>query len=279
LTLPTRMITGQQIISSEGQGASSALSWGTSAGCSPSHTGHVSGFKTTGIRLCSSAHNSFGVVVVMEGGGSGSLAGSSSDLDQVKNDLLNGGHHVVGGPPQVRELAWEWVRTPTADRRWSGGCACGLHGMTPTPSAAHSGSISRSSSRGPFLGEELHSHHYRTAGPFEAKSVPFAVAKSGRCWWMQVRFATAAPGGEAGFGTPIDRQDDLPAARSGKSGNSSAAKRGPITLPAHGTRHAPTSCPMAQRGRQSRLPTLGSGECRLKASGALMLWGDRLCPS
>src|SRR6266850_3342431 len=88
-----------------------AFSWGTSAGCSPSHTGHVSGFKTTGIRLCSSAHNSFGVVVMMEGGGSGSLAGSSSDLDQVKNDLLNGGHHVVGGPPQVRELAWEWVRT------------------------------------------------------------------------------------------------------------------------------------------------------------------------
>jgi hypothetical protein len=38
---------------------------GTSAGCSPGHTGHVSGFKTTGIRLCSSAHNSFGVVVMM----------------------------------------------------------------------------------------------------------------------------------------------------------------------------------------------------------------------
>jgi hypothetical protein len=38
---------------------------GTSAGCSPGHTGHVSGFKTTGIRLCSSAHNSFGVVVVV----------------------------------------------------------------------------------------------------------------------------------------------------------------------------------------------------------------------
>jgi len=65
LTLPTRALTGQQIMSSGGQGASSALSWGTSAGGSPSHTGHVSGFKTTGIRLCSSAHNSFGVVVVM----------------------------------------------------------------------------------------------------------------------------------------------------------------------------------------------------------------------
>ena len=59
------MITGQQITSSEGQGASSALSWGPSAGCSPGRTGHVSGFKTTGIRLCSSAHYSFGVVVMM----------------------------------------------------------------------------------------------------------------------------------------------------------------------------------------------------------------------
>jgi hypothetical protein len=33
LTLPTRMLAGQQIISSEGQGASSALSCGTSTGC------------------------------------------------------------------------------------------------------------------------------------------------------------------------------------------------------------------------------------------------------
>jgi hypothetical protein len=46
-------------------GASSALTWGTSAGCSPTHPGHVSGFKTTGVRLCCSAHNSFGVVVMM----------------------------------------------------------------------------------------------------------------------------------------------------------------------------------------------------------------------
>ena len=27
-------------------------------------------------------------------------------LDQVKHDLLNGGHRVVGGPPQVQALAW-----------------------------------------------------------------------------------------------------------------------------------------------------------------------------
>ena len=31
-------------------------------------------------------------------------------LDQVKHDLLNGGHRIVGGPPAVRNLAWEWVR-------------------------------------------------------------------------------------------------------------------------------------------------------------------------
>jgi hypothetical protein len=29
------------------------------------HTGHVSGFKTTGVRLCCSVHNSFGVAVMM----------------------------------------------------------------------------------------------------------------------------------------------------------------------------------------------------------------------
>ena len=37
-------------------------------------------------------------------------------LDQVKHDLLNGGHRVVGGPPQVRALAWEWVRQKEAER-------------------------------------------------------------------------------------------------------------------------------------------------------------------
>jgi hypothetical protein len=35
-------------------------------------------------------------------------------LDRVKHDLLNGGHRLVGGPPQVRELAWEWVRREEA---------------------------------------------------------------------------------------------------------------------------------------------------------------------
>jgi hypothetical protein len=35
-------------------------------------------------------------------------------LDQVKSDLENGGHRVVGGPPAVRALAWEWVRMKEA---------------------------------------------------------------------------------------------------------------------------------------------------------------------
>ena len=65
LTLPTRVLTGQQIISSEGYGASTAFKSRTVAGCSPSHAGHTSGFSTTGIRLWSSAHNSFGVVVMI----------------------------------------------------------------------------------------------------------------------------------------------------------------------------------------------------------------------
>jgi hypothetical protein len=32
---------------------------------SPSQAGHTSGFKTTGIRSCSSAHSSFGAVVTI----------------------------------------------------------------------------------------------------------------------------------------------------------------------------------------------------------------------
>jgi len=31
-------------------------------------------------------------------------------VDRTKADLLSGGHALVGGPPAVRELAWEWVR-------------------------------------------------------------------------------------------------------------------------------------------------------------------------
>ena len=31
-------------------------------------------------------------------------------VDRVKNDLLNGGIQLIGGPPDVNELAWEWVR-------------------------------------------------------------------------------------------------------------------------------------------------------------------------
>jgi predicted nucleotide-binding protein len=36
-------------------------------------------------------------------------------LDRVKSDLVNGGHQLIGGPSQVRELAWEWVRMKEAE--------------------------------------------------------------------------------------------------------------------------------------------------------------------
>jgi len=51
LTFPTRALTGQQVISSDGNGASSALREGISADSSPSQMGQVSGFRTTGMRL------------------------------------------------------------------------------------------------------------------------------------------------------------------------------------------------------------------------------------
>ena len=39
----------------------------------------------------------------------------SLGLERVKNDLMQtGGVHDVGGPPEVRELAWEWVRMKEA---------------------------------------------------------------------------------------------------------------------------------------------------------------------
>jgi len=31
-------------------------------------------------------------------------------VERIKADLLGGGHTLVGGPPAVRKLAWEWVR-------------------------------------------------------------------------------------------------------------------------------------------------------------------------
>src|SRR5271166_3142219 len=51
LTFPTLVLTGQHVISSDGNGASRALSADASAGSSPSQTGHASGFRTTGMRL------------------------------------------------------------------------------------------------------------------------------------------------------------------------------------------------------------------------------------
>ena len=35
-------------------------------------------------------------------------------VDAIKADLLTGGSRYVGGPPAVRDLAWEWVRS----REW-----------------------------------------------------------------------------------------------------------------------------------------------------------------
>ncbi len=61
----TRALTGQHVISSDGKGASRALSWRASPGSSPSQAGHASRPRTTGIRSCSSAHGSFGVVVTI----------------------------------------------------------------------------------------------------------------------------------------------------------------------------------------------------------------------
>ncbi len=39
----------------------------------------------------------------------------ATGLDRIKADLLNGGYWVVGGPPEVRALAWEWVRLKEAE--------------------------------------------------------------------------------------------------------------------------------------------------------------------
>jgi hypothetical protein len=35
-------------------------------------------------------------------------------IERIKDDLLTGGHQPVGGPPAVRELAWQWVRMKEA---------------------------------------------------------------------------------------------------------------------------------------------------------------------
>jgi hypothetical protein len=37
-------------------------------------------------------------------------------LDRVKADLLNGGYQLIGGPPSVQKLAWEWVRLKEMSR-------------------------------------------------------------------------------------------------------------------------------------------------------------------
>jgi hypothetical protein len=37
-------------------------------------------------------------------------------VEVIKADLLQGGTRFVGGPPAVRDLAWEWARTKEAER-------------------------------------------------------------------------------------------------------------------------------------------------------------------
>jgi len=61
LTFPTRRLTGQQVVSSAGWGASRAFRHAGSAGSSPNHSDRTSGLRTTGIRLWSSVH-SWGVI-------------------------------------------------------------------------------------------------------------------------------------------------------------------------------------------------------------------------
>ncbi|MGH8602231.1 MAG: hypothetical protein ACREXR_05480, partial [Gammaproteobacteria bacterium] len=39
----------------------------------------------------------------------------SLGLDRVKHDLLSGGYRDIGGSPQVRELAWDWVKMKEAE--------------------------------------------------------------------------------------------------------------------------------------------------------------------
>jgi hypothetical protein len=38
-------------------------------------------------------------------------------VDRIKADLQTGGHREVGGPPAVRDLAWDWVRMEEAKQR------------------------------------------------------------------------------------------------------------------------------------------------------------------
>jgi hypothetical protein len=52
----------------------------------------------------------------------------------VKHDLQSGGHRIVGGPPQVRALAWEWVRVKEDQQRndlQETARALGLEATTP----------------------------------------------------------------------------------------------------------------------------------------------------
>lgn len=48
-------------------------------------------------------------------------------LDVIRTDLeATGGLRMVGGPPAVRKLAWEWVRMKEAERAKSADCSMSL---------------------------------------------------------------------------------------------------------------------------------------------------------
>jgi len=95
LTLPTRALTSQQVIPSDGYGARRALSWPGSVGSSPSQTGQVSGPKTTGIRSWSSAQSSFAAVVTIAKLRTHSPAGERQFSHKPANAILSGGARIV----------------------------------------------------------------------------------------------------------------------------------------------------------------------------------------
>jgi hypothetical protein len=52
-------------------------------------------------------------------------------LDRVKSDLMSGGRRDVGGTPEVREMAWEWVRMKEGQATLPAGKHAGTGGGLP----------------------------------------------------------------------------------------------------------------------------------------------------
>jgi hypothetical protein len=55
-------------------------------------------------------------------------------LDAIRQDLATGGHRLVGGPPQVRELAREWVKMKEAEQEVDARAVLRALGVAPAPS-------------------------------------------------------------------------------------------------------------------------------------------------